>query len=1050
MTEEVRLWARKVLSWVLYSIRPLSLPELASVIGIEERDETSATSEKADNLNMLDLAVDSLSGIVRISNNVAVLGPAAYQSEIELVFGLQGEAAQLEILESLSKHLQKSADRFQKLRPNIHDLPIHSVRDLLADYTMECWPEHYKLATNNATTRPGAVNCLKGLLQRQETLAFWDWCGRPTMGKKDLAVLENRGRESTLMLQIAILAAIGFQDLEEIDTLVGGSSWRTGPASILAAFEQALLTGNDNLAMALDFSALDQGQIKDLLGTATVVGADLTPDMVSRLMIQSREKLRIIDHPPDFLTMPGAITADHLDQIFAEEPTTAEYTSNLLVSAVQEDLQTSLVENCRTGDPSLLQILLPYVVKVTFGHVLTACFYGNYAVMAGLMERIREARHDVGSGTSRRQSLLGDPDAAKALLCAVLQGFTQCTAVILRHADCEKDVNPLQETIDSSIQAPRHDGVAVEERLVAQCVPHVDEPDIKGKTAPHAASSSGRLSIVQHEVVEVLLASGADVLAITDEGWSPLEAAFDFPDVLRHLLGSKANPRPDFRRAVRSRDEDCTALWMAMDDGCGESARLILQNGDPDVDFVGREYRGRRTLLSTATSNGWAEIVRLLLEKGPDTKCPGDELVSRSSLVHLVTDEDTFAVLLEYNAPLEETDEGGLTPLARNIISSHGDPPSGIIRRLLNAGANSQCEIRGVTALSYATAIENIELLDLLLRKGAGINHIGPESVTSLHLAILSANDVDILRYLVDEVGIEVLTTGEGSACKASVFRTPFGEACRSGSIGAVRLFLEHEDDIHEMDPTKQPSWYNLGIREHDAIEVFDTLCAVGGPAFQYEAARDILGRTILHMAAFGGHHELAKRLLELAPGLLSVPDKNGWSPLHWAVRRSRLKRENGTGADLKDNEENRLKVVQLLLKQDLPALVLPIKLAGKGHSLMAPARRFAAGAEICKVLDKELGGRLDDDGETPEELLYHGWACDVCDSELRGDASVCQHKLCRERFGLCWLCAPYQREVRDLSHEFKRFSLAVPKEPLDREKLGSGERSTGYGHFYR
>ena len=248
-----------------------------------------------------------------------------------------------------------------------------------------------------------------------------------------------------------------------------------------------------------------------------------------------------------------------------------------------------------------------------------------------------------------------------------------------------------------------------------------------------------------------------------------------FHGLVERLLG--AHPEDlDAKGGVRG-----TPLGAALGQGHLNIALLLLEHG-----ANGEEYgRARQTGLYIASSLGYAEIVRTLVNRGANLnavcECHWDEPFGGVEFTplheaSLCGELEVARVLLEYGANVNDLDNFGRSPLhlaviGRSVTDPDGsaDPsasnvgnetllhhPSysgypGVIKLLIDHGSdiNSQRAWRynpfsvqqssvygyGWTPLHYAMAGASVEGTQLLLDHGADVNKPDGDHWTALHLA---------------------------------------------------------------------------------------------------------------------------------------------------------------------------------------------------------------------------------------------------------------------------------------------------------------------------
>lgn len=104
-------------------------------------------------------------------------------------------------------------------------------------------------------------------------------------------------------------------------------------------------------------------------------------------------------------------------------------------------------------------------------------------------------------------------------------------------------------------------------------------------------------------------------------------------------------------------------------------------------------------------------------------------------------DAERVRELVEQNPELTNTrEEKAISAL--HLAAGHGEPE--IVEFLLDRGADIECESTdtGSTPLKYAVFFANIEMVKLLLKKGARIDNPGGTKLTPLELALSATNDM--------------------------------------------------------------------------------------------------------------------------------------------------------------------------------------------------------------------------------------------------------------------------------------------------------------------
>jgi ankyrin repeat protein len=260
---------------------------------------------------------------------------------------------------------------------------------------------------------------------------------------------------------------------------------------------------------------------------------------------------------------------------------------------------------------------------------------------------------------------------------------------------------------------------------------------VHGCTPLHCAARYGH-----KEVVELLIAKGADINAKDTQGWTPLYLAINQGrKEIAKLLASKSGDVSlhtaayigdlqtvekliDAGANVDANEKGATALLCAAKAGEIAVAKLLIANG-ADVNA------GEWTPLQEAATHS-KEMVKLLLAKGADIN------TGKWPALHSALDAGRFDIvelLLAKGADANIRDDKGHTPL--HIAASYvARLYPKIVEILISNGADINArDNNGKTALSYAVENGYTEIVELLIAKGADVNARDGEGQTPLSYA---------------------------------------------------------------------------------------------------------------------------------------------------------------------------------------------------------------------------------------------------------------------------------------------------------------------------
>jgi uncharacterized protein len=404
--------------------------------------------------------------------------------------------------------------------------------------------------------------------------------------------------------------------------------------------------------------------------------------------------------------------------------------------AVNDFGATALYAAAEFQDPGVIKSLLaagadPNVALMSGETpLMAAARTGNAATVRALLEAGAEpnAKEKNGGQTS--------------LMWAAAGGFSAVTGELVRH---KADVNIRSKTGSTALMfASRGDLASVRTLLDAGADPNVEIPDWKG-TALGIASTTG-----QPDIVEALLAKGADINHRDDNSFTPLHSAVRDSD-----YGEEREQRA---RAVAT-------VKVLLAHGADPNARLHQEK--PTVRALDEvEFEGATPIALAAEVNN-LDAIKLLVDAGGDPNIP--------------TAHGTTPLMLASGAATDvqrarSIEERGLAIHTARYLVEHG----------ANVNAAGQF---GWTALHSATYQGITDLMEFLIDKGANIEAMDSfrQTPLSISLSVLTkeagAHRLQIPRRYRPEVaellvkagavpleksGVNVVLTRSGAAAAAA------------------------------------------------------------------------------------------------------------------------------------------------------------------------------------------------------------------------------------------------------------------------------------------
>lgn len=163
--------------------------------------------------------------------------------------------------------------------------------------------------------------------------------------------------------------------------------------------------------------------------------------------------------------------------------------------------------------------------------------------------------------------------------------------------------------------------------------------------------------------------------------------------------------------------------------------------------------------IHTAANNGWAEVVRSLIDLGYEAEIKsGNEGLTAFHIAAIQGSTNVLEVLLEKGINKDAVDVDGSTPFLRACEVNN----SSFAKKLIEAGADVILPgWNGTTPLHHTAKNGELELVEMLLQRGADKNATCSESwgySTPLFLAA-EEDAFQVLQHLIDE-GVDVDTIG--------------------------------------------------------------------------------------------------------------------------------------------------------------------------------------------------------------------------------------------------------------------------------------------------
>ncbi|KAI0436716.1 ankyrin repeat-containing domain protein [Xylaria telfairii] len=913
-------WTLKGLIWIAFSIRPLTLEELDSVLFLENPDSPGSPGDLSTRLMQL------LPGVVKcVSGRVFLTFPDAESqnllSRLTKPLLLFDASPHIWIAQSCLKFLQGTIFTYVQADLDVQDLPMR--HRAFAEYTARYWIKHYSLG--NLADIKGNKSAFSDFVADDKNIQNWllviDRFSQLTSKTNTTTILDRDLRKH---INLKSLDGLGI-----VQQLVMRSSSISGAGRLLV---YAAERSNEKLlrSLCLDIDSIDQD--------AAITAAAVTNGTLHE------EIMKAIDH------------------ILRRDET--------LHSRIQ--LQAQILGNRETAD-RLLSVLLNTTPNIMvddwFSDALRAAVvYQDDVTLCRLLKR-GDLVNRITWREAVRYNILhfaasaGDPTTMSKLLDA---GFQSCINVLSPNGH-----SPL--TIASSRGL-----LGIVRRLLSKEA-LVDLVGKSEKTALHIASQYGFLGTVTE-----LLSKNPDIIAADSEGNYALHLAIanrmtkvaellvtKFPFILEEEAASiPAANSPATEVEIEYYDIDApiecnsndsedgvagdnddryntyqtvsaplnranyegrTALIESAEQGMLSTAELLLQNGaDPDIlDDL------HRTAIHLAAKVGALGISEALIAKGAALDLQGYD--TKASPLHFSCYRGNLEAsiqLVKAGANLEKRDNWGCTPLSAACISGHlplvrsllhwykpEQWPESLVEasryghlevaeHLLDMGCPVNAKTsEETTALLGASGGNQPKMVELLLLRGADVEAHGPDGQRAIHWAV-EIGSFGITKLLVDRgADLDVEDSKGGSPlCNAIYFEYPkiVDLLLKRGAVMKPSGRWNHYNNLLDFswglsNPTVTKvllNFYKQGRNDDGLTPAKALMVAINRESkrlttlvletwYNSDTTGDLSMGEAIHFAASQNNVELLSKLLDdpLGPPSINYELPGVGTPLHTAIR---------------------------------------------------------------------------------------------------------------------------------------------------------------------
>ncbi|XP_045163885.2 ankycorbin-like isoform X5 [Mercenaria mercenaria] len=431
--------------------------------------------------------------------------------------------------------------------------------------------------------------------------------------------------------------------------------------------------------------------------------------------------------------------------------------------------------------------------------------------------------------------------------------------------------------------------------LLVESGADVNKTDMAQKTA-----LSWAVSLKYPNFTSRLLKLGADVSIYDQDGNSPLHIAIyrGYKDIVASIL--EVNPK-----VANLRDnQGVPALVTAVKYKHLEICRLLLDHG---ADVNAAEQKNKRTAVYHAIRNKHLEILDILLKHKPHLDTVDSEGRSILYLCCESTDVRFFHKVISQcpkfsKKIMDQTGDDDKTPVI--VACQHGNAEQ--LKHLLDNGASVKAsDTSGKTALHHCADNLETQCAEMLLEKDSAILEVQDEQgYTALALAVLVGN-VNLIKLLLEK-GADI-GTDDNEGHKLAHW------AAVCGHLKVLDILIQNKADMSTADSHHAyPIHYAAQMNGANSGNTESRISEKVLKKFLDSKVRldvvDDAGRQPLLWAACSGNAESCKMLLKAGADINST-DKDDLTALHCAASRGHydcieVLRKNGADVNLIDKNK--------------------------------------------------------------------------------------------------------------------------------------------------
>ncbi|USP74830.1 putative multiple ankyrin repeats single kh domain protein [Curvularia clavata] len=790
ISEQDSDFAMRILQWLTFSARPMSVEEIAEVVAIDvarepafDRDEVLEDPLEAINIcsSLVAITTNNAEGRKRPTQRIIALAHYSVQEYLMSDRIKRGQAKQysMEAVECHNMITEGCLKYLMQLQGPISMSVLET--STLARYAAEFWSSHFRKTEDKRIVVSQVAMRLMSI--EQPAYPTWIQLFDPDMPRKEPDL--RRGLESIAM-PLYYTALLGLRAITR-SLLDQGADVNTQGGQHGNALYAASWKGHEQVVKILLDADADVNAQGGRHGNALQAASVKGHEQVVKILL---------DAGADVNAQGGAFN----NALYAASRKGYKQIVQMLLNAGADvnaqggHYGNALQAASREGHKQIVQMLLDAGADVNaqggrHGNALQAALKKGH-------EQIVQMLLDAGVDVNAQGGAFNN-----ALYVALRKGYEQIVQMLL---NAGADVNAQGGYYGNTLQAASREG---HEQIVQMLLDAGADVNIQGGhygNALQAASAKGH-----EQIVQMLLDAGADVNVQGGHYGNALQAASaeDHEQIVQMLLDAGADVNAQgghygnaLQAASREGHEQVVkillntgadvnaqgvvfnnALYAASWKGCEQIVQILLDAG-ADVNTQGGHYGN---VLQAASRKGHEQVVKMLLDAGVNVNAQGGAFNNALYAASWKGCEQIVQILLGAGADVNT--QSGRHSNALQVASAKGHDQ--VVKILLNAGADVHAQGGHYgNALQAASAEDHEQIVQMLLDAGADVNIQGGHYGNALQAASAKGHE-QIVQMLLD-AGADVHAQGGhyGNALQA---------ASAKGHEQIVQMLLDAGADVN-------------------------------------------------------------------------------------------------------------------------------------------------------------------------------------------------------------------------------------------------------------